>query len=376
MIDPESFLDALQAFDVESFYGVPDSLLKQFCACVSDKVDKRRHIITANEGNAVALASGYYLSTGRPSLVYLQNSGLGNIVNPILSLADNEVYGIPLLLLIGWRGEPGQSDEPQHIKQGRVTTALLEAMEIPWFKYSSSTHNPNHILAEATRIMTEESRPVALLVSKGTFSDYVHQEVLEKELPLSREQAIHQVLKCLPPSSLVISTTGMASREVFEIREKEKQTHCQDFLTVGSMGHASSIALGISLETANRPVVCLDGDGAMLMHLGSAAIVGTSNARSLLHIILNNSSHDSVGGQPTVGNKIDFCKIAQACGYKNTYKANGLEDIKHCVSKLLTAEDGPNFLEIGIRKGNRNDLGRPTSSPKQNKVSFMKNLMS
>jgi len=267
MINSQDFFDALKGYGINFFTGVPDSLLKDFCAYITDHADDREHIIAANEGNAVALAAGHYLGTGRTALVYLQNSGLGNTVNPLLSLNDPEVYGIPVLLMIGWRGEPGVKDEPQHIKQGRITTDVLDVMEIPWQIIDSETENPTAVVANAIDQMHAVSGPVALLVRKGTFESYVLKKNEEKHYALTREQAIQQLVDQVEIDDLVVATTGMPARELYEYRVKRGDGLGRDFLTVGGMGHAASIALGLARSQPRLRVICLDGDGAVLMHM-------------------------------------------------------------------------------------------------------------
>jgi phosphonopyruvate decarboxylase len=372
MIDPYEFLDELKIKDFNFITGVPDSLLKNFIKAIDDSFLSENHVIAANEGNAIALAAGHYISTNCPSIVYLQNSGLGNAINPLVSLTDDKVYSIPMMLMIGWRGEPGTKDEPQHLKQGQITEELLDILSIPYFKINSFTKIAE-VLNIAFNKMNEISSPVALLVSQDTF-ETVKFEIENNDFKLmSREPAIEEILSLLPSNSLVVSTTGMASREVFEIREKKLQNHDQDFLTVGSMGHASSIALMIAKNLPSRLVVCIDGDGSVIMHMGSLGVIGQSNSRKFLHILLNNGSHDSVGGQPTVGHKVDFQSIAASSGYLNSSFANDIGTLKTEINRLKFLS-GPNFLEVQVKKGARSDLGRPNLSPKENLANFMWNI--
>ncbi|MDR1862753.1 MAG: phosphonopyruvate decarboxylase, partial [Treponema sp.] len=309
MIKPEFFYTNLINNGVNFFTGVPDSLLKSFCAYISDHAGEENHIIAANEGGAVALASGCHLATGKIPLVYMQNSGTGNAANPLLSLADGDVYGIPLILLIGWRGEPAFHDEPQHVKQGKVTCALLEAMGIPFAVMSDDETELEKQMNACYACLKENNSPYALVARKDTFAPYALQKVEQNQGEMSREEAIEEILKGSSPQGIYFSTTGMASRELYEIRERLGQGHGRDFLTVGSMGHASQIALGAALYKPDLVVTCLDGDGAALMHLGSLGIIGSRKPRNFRHIILNNGAHDSVGGQPTVGFKVDFAAI-------------------------------------------------------------------
>jgi len=371
MISPASFFNALRQKGVERFVGVPDSLLKPFCAYVSDQAPERMHTIAANEGGAVALALGYHLASGKLPLVYMQNSGLGNAVNPLLSLVDGDVYGTPLLLMIGWRGEPGKKDEPQHVKQGRTTLTILESMGIPYTVIDGSEECIDCLLDEAVSSARKCKGAHAFVVKKGAFESYAPVESESpKDFDLSRERAVQCVVDALGPSDIVVSTTGMASRELFEYREAKSQGHGADFLTVGGMGHASQIALGIALEKPNRRVVCIDGDGAALMHLGALAISGTSGLTNFKHVVINNGAHDSVGGQPTVGFDVSIAEASKACGYGYARSCTDEQQLS-AELKSLFEKDEPAFLEIRVRKGNRGDLGRPTTTPEQNKDAFM-----
>ena len=370
MIQPKAFIDALAQGGVDFFAGVPDSLLKNLCAYITDKVSREKNIIAANEGNAVGLAAGYHLATSKVGCVYMQNSGEGNIVNPLLSLVDEDVYHIPMLLVIGWRGEPGVHDEPQHKKQGKVTLSLLETMGVP---YAVLEENWEQQVAQALTQIRETNGVYALIVRKGTFEDYTLQNQTVSSLPLSREEAIKIVVDKLRKDDIVVSTTGMISRELFEYREALGQGHGADFLTVGSMGHASQIALAIALQKPNRRVFVFDGDGALLMHMGGMAIIGDYCPKNLVHIVFNNGAHDSVGGQPTVGLSIDLPKIAEAVGYKKVLKASDETELRAALSQLDICEK-TELVEICVRKGNRKDLGRPTTTPIENKEAFMQNL--
>ena len=370
MIDPQEFVEHLQSNAVEFFTGVPDSLLKDLCGCLEHLPRADRHIVAANEGGAIALALGYHLATRKVPLVYLQNSGLGNVINPLLSLVDEEVYSIPMLLVIGWRGEPEVHDEPQHKKQGRVMLSMLEAMEIPYSVLGPEVDHAETILVDALAYVRKASAPFALVIKKGTFKAFTGSRVELQEFQLSREEAIQQVLDIMDKNDMVVATTGMPSREVYECRAKKGEGHQRDFLTVGGMGHASQIALGIALQDPERSIYCLDGDGAVLMHMGALAINGSLKARNLKHIILNNGAHDSVGGQPTVGLSIDLLSIALAVGYQHAVRAQTRQELH---ASLLGLKDsiGPSLLEIRVHRGARKDLGRPATTPAQNKNAFM-----
>lgn len=373
MIRPEFFIEKLKVNGIDCFAGVPDSLLKNICAYITDHCDARHNIITANEGAAIGLAAGHYLATGKPACVYMQNSGEGNIINPLASLTDPEVYNIPVLLLIGWRGRPGVHDEPQHVKQGKVTTGLLNTMGINFDVLSKEEEKAEKQIAKAFDALKKKD-VYALVIEKDTFEDYKLQNVEKNDLTMSREEAIQTVAAALAEKDCIVSTTGMVSRELFEYRAAMNQGHERDFLTVGSMGHASQIALGIALEKPDRRIWCFDGDGAIIMHMGSMAIVASKKPKNFVHVVFNNGAHDSVGGQPTVGLKIDLPRIARAVGYEHTYSVSTKGDLTDVLKEIKT-QDGLSLLEVKIRKGYRTDLGRPTTTPIQNKKALMKFLM-
>ena len=369
MIRPEFFIEKLRENGIDCFAGVPDSLLKNICAYITDHFDAQHNIIAANEGAAVGLAAGHYLATGQPACVYMQNSGEGNIINPLASLTDPEVYNIPVLLLIGWRGRPGAHDEPQHVKQGKVTTGLLNTMSINFDVLSKEEDKAEKQIAKAVTAL--KNRDVyALVIEKDTFEDYKLQNVEQNDLTMSREEAIQTVAAALGEKDCIVSTTGMISRELFEYRAAMNQGHERDFLTVGSMGHASQIALGIAMAKTDRTVWCFDGDGAAIMHMGSMAIVANKAPKNYVHVVFNNGAHDSVGGQPTVGLKIDLPAVAKAVGYKNAYSVETKEYLTELLGKVKNQE-GPVLLEVKVKKGNRKDLGRPTTTPIQNKDALM-----
>lgn len=370
MLSPKIFIESLAAKGVDFFAGVPDSLLKNVCAFISDTLDDRHNIIAANEGAAVGLAAGHYLATGHIPCVYMQNSGEGNAINPLASLTDKEVYGIPVLLVIGWRGEPGVHDEPQHVKQGKITLPLLDAMGIRHEILSQDETEFRSQLDGAVRHMSETGEAFAFIVRKNTFEPYTLQRHEVNEYPLSREEAIQKVAANLSAKDVIVSTTGMISRELFEYRTAQGQGHERDFLTVGSMGHASQIALGIALEKTDRRVWCFDGDGAALMHLGSVAIIADKAPENFVHVIFNNGAHDSVGGQPTVGLKVNLAGIAKAAGYKDAVSVTTAEDLGSALKALKTMR-GPVLLEVRVHRGNRKDLGRPTTTPIQNRDALM-----
>lgn len=370
MVSVEKVYETFLHNGVDFFTGVPDSLLKNICAYITDNAPREKHIIAANEGAAVGIASGYYMASGRMPLVYMQNSGLGNTVNPLLSLADEKVYSLPVLLMIGWRGEPGTKDEPQHKKQGEVTLGLLDAMKIPYVILDA---NEDEALAQIHNVIASakgKSSPHAIIIRKDTFGKYKLQHEAKNEYPLSREEALKLIVDNLENTDIVVSTTGKLSRELFEYRELKGQGHEKDFLTVGSMGHSSSIALGIAIEKPERNIYCLDGDGAFIMHMGTISNVGSLSLKNYRHIIFNNGAHESVGGQPTLGFNLDIPSIAQACDYKYAITVSEKEEILQAINHLKNA-DGPALVEIRVRIASRDNLGRPTTTPIENKESFM-----
>jgi|TARA_Y100000310_G_scaffold263274_1_gene273438 phosphonopyruvate decarboxylase len=370
MISPKNFYELLIKKEIKFFTGVPDSLLKDFCAYIVDNTDKKNNIIAANEGGAIALAAGYHLSSRKIGLVYMQNSGQGNSINPLVSLTDSDVYSIPMLLLIGWRGEPGKEDEPQHVKQGKITLELLNTLEIPYEIIPDSIEDAKNSLDKAINYMKNNNAPFALVVKKNTFEKYDLKNKVKTSFDLNREEAMKLIVNNLDSQNIIISTTGKISRELFEYREELGQEHKTDFLTVGSMGHSSQIALGIALQKQDKQIYCFDGDGSVIMHMGSLAIIGQQAPKNFKHIIFNNGAHDSVGGQPTVGFEINLQSIAKDCGYKTTLKAESKLEVIEKIN-LIKSVEGPAFLEIKVNKGARKDLGRPTKSSKENKKDFM-----
>ena len=376
MIDPLVFRTALDEADIRFVTGVPDSLLKDVCACISSCYPAEQHIIAANEGSAIGLAIGQYLATARPALVYMQNSGLGNVVNPIASLADPQVYGIPMLLMVGWRGEikadgTQLKDEPQHVKQGQVTVAQLEVLGIPFQVIDENTQEINIVLKDLVKLSLERCGPVALLVRKNTFSSFKFSLQRNDENFLTREAAIKLLIDNIPVNTPVVSTTGMASRELFEYRKATGSGHSRDFLTVGGMGHASQIATGLALSQPKHKVLCIDGDGAVLMHMGSLTI--SAKQANLIHVVINNGAHDSVGGQPTVAEHLNLAKIAEACGYGYVAQASTEQEIINSIKAAVNTSNSA-FIEIKCKCGARADLGRPDRAPSANKQDFMKFL--
>lgn len=365
MIAPALVYERLKARGAGLFTGVPDSLLQAFCAYVEGHGE---HLITANEGNAVAVAMGHHLATGRVPVVYMQNSGLGNAINPLASLADPEVYRVPMLLVVGWRGEPGVKDEPQHVKQGRITPGQLELLGIPCWILDAGA-DAAAVVDAAMDHIADSGAPAALLVRKDTFAPCSAPPRPPRTATLRREEAL-DVLLSLVGDALVVATTGKTSREVFELRARAGQPQ-RDFLTVGGMGHASSIALGVAMGAPGRRVVCLDGDGAALMHLGAMPIIGDVAPGNFVHVLLNNAAHESVGGQPTVADGVDFRAVALACGYRGYQRAGDAGALRRAW-EAVAAGAGPQLLQVDVAVGSRGDLGRPTASAEENKLAFVR----
>lgn len=363
--------DFLRILAADFFTGVPDSLLKPFVGALMARYgrDPRHHVIAANEGNAAAIAAGYHLATGRVPVVYLQNSGEGNAVNPAASLLHRDVYGIPTLFVIGWRGEPGTKDEPQHMEQGKITLSLLDLLDIPHVVVGKETTGAELQAAmERFRAVFAQGGDAAFVISKGALTSE-HAATYRNDYPLHREEILRHILDAAG-GDLIVATTGKASRELFELREARGEDHAHDFLTVGSMGHASSIALGLALARPSRRVWCIDGDGAAILHLGALAVIGQTHPQNLIHIVIDNEAHESVGGFPTAAGTMDLSAIARGCGYAEARSATDAATLGSALQALRTAA-GPVFLAVKSAIGAREDLGRPTRTPEENKRAFM-----
>lgn len=364
----------LKIIGSEFYTGVPDSQLKALCNYLMKTygIDPKHHIIAANEGSCTALAAGYHLATGKIPVVYMQNSGEGNIINPVASLLNDKVYAIPMIFIVGWRGEPGVYDEPQHIYQGEVTIKLLEDMNIKTFVISKNTTSEEvaETMEEFRRLLAE-GKDVAFVIRKGALS-YDEEVEYKNSNTMMREEIIQHIVK-VSGEDPVISTTGKASRELFETRTANKQSHKYDFLTVGSMGHSSSIALGVAINKPEAKIWCIDGDGAVLMHMGAIALLGTNAPNNMVHIVINNGAHETVGGMPTVADGINLVAIAKACGYPNAVCVENFEELDR---ELETAKkrDELTFLEVKCSIGARENLGRPTTTALENKEKFMEYL--
>ena len=357
------------------FTGIPDSTFKGWMTFLEEKHGKElTQIIAANECEATAIATGYHLSTGKVAVVYMQNSGLGKTVNPITSLCDPEVYSIPIVMMVGWRGEPGKKDEPQHKKMGRITIPLLETLEIPYRVLPDTIQEVAEVITEMRDIADRENTPVALIIRKGVIAPYDSgkTEARESHLEMNREDAIKTIVDNLDGSEAIVSTTGKTSRELFEYRI-ERNEKPMDFYTVGGMGCAASIALGIALQKPEKEIFVFDGDGAVIMQMGSLATIGHYKPSNFNHILFDNRAHDSTGGQKTVSDTVDFEKIALACGYNEAVTVKTKTDLKKVIKKSKLTK-GPKLIVVKVKKGSRKDLGRPTTSPIENKENFMRFL--
>lgn len=376
MIDQKLFVNTLKELGVEFFTGVPDSYLNGFCNYIQNNVSIDKHIIAANEGNAIGIAAGYYFSTNTIPLVYMQNSGLGNAINPLVSLVDANVYQVPMILLIGWRGEPGCGDHAQHIKQGEITPKLLEMLEIP---YIIAEDNNNEFMEQLRPLFYEANhnkKVVAILGRKGIFAELNKSNPIDDTYPLTREEAIESILDILPNTTYYLATTGRATRELYFLREKRNESHSYDFLNLGAMGHVSSVALGLASANPNHQVVCLDGDASALMHMGAFTMASQSQAKTLnlFHIVLNNGAHESVGGQPSVGNKVNFTSIAAGSGYNTIgHPVTTKAELQLALQKLSLIA-GPHFIDFRIHQGLKGKLPPLDIDTKREISNFMKQL--
>ena len=361
-IKVSDFFNELLRSEIDFFTGVPDSLLKDLIAYIDE--NSQKHTVAANEGTAISSAIGYHLATGRIPLVYMQNSGIGNAVNPLTSLADELVYSIPILLVIGWRGEPKKLDEPQHLKQGKITLKLLETLGIPYIIFDDKTDLLQ--IKEIVQLSKEKSKPTAIVIKKDTFAKYSKKNVINN-YTFSREDVIKLIVNNAKKNTIIVSNTGMASRELFEIQRKDKNL---DFLTVGGMGHASQIAHSIAREKKNHEVICIDGDGAAIMHLGSLVTIGSNKVKNFKHFLINNGVHGSVGNQKTHALDLDFSSIANLCGYSNVSTCSLLNEVDQEIKKTIDLQVD-SFLEIKVNTEYRDNLGRPSATPLENKSSFM-----
>lgn len=369
-MDVKSFVDIM---NVDFYTGVPDSLLSPLCDFLISKYGiSKNHIIAANEGNAVALAAGYYLATKRYPMVYMQNSGIGNAINPIVSLLSEKVYAIPCIFVVGWRGEPGKNDEPQHMLQGLITKKLLEDVGLEIFVLTSNlTENEFKDILPKLKETLHQGRSIAIIVQKGGlyFNRKLHYKNCNR---LTREEAIEQIVD-MAGEDIIVSTTGKASRELFEVRECKGKQHTKDFLTVGSMGHASSIALGIALQRPKEKVWCIDGDGALIMHMGALATIGNQKPSNLVHVVIDNNAHESVGGIPTVTSTLNISQVARGCGYEQVMEITEPNELMHALAKGKEASE-LTMICIKTTIGSRSNLGRPNIDIQEIKKQFMENF--
>lgn len=368
----EYFIEKLKELGISTMVGVPDSTLKQFCDYMNTEGKKEfAHYVPANEGAAVGIAVGEYLATGKPACVYMQNSGLGNVVNPVTSIANAEVYDIPMLFITGWRGEPGKKDEPQHKFMGKVTEKMFDVLDIEHEAVGAETTDEefDEICKKAAQALSA-NRQFAIIVKKDTFEKHVYGDYTNA-YPLVREEAIAQIVKSIASEDVVISTTGKISREVYEQSDLLLGGHEQDFLTVGGMGHASMIAFGYAVNRPDKRVYCLDGDGAVLMHMGSLMFLGKELPENLVHICINNEAHESVGGMPTGATGKFYAPIAREAGYEKVYHVENMGELKAALDRIKE-EKCLTFLEIMVGVGSRDDLGRPRETAVENKYNFMK----
>lgn len=366
----------VQIIGADFYTGVPDSQLRALCDYLMNTygIDSRHHMIAANEGNCTALAAGYHLATGKIPVVYMQNSGEGNIINPVASLLNEKVYAIPMVFIVGWRGEPGVHDEPQHIYQGEVTLKLLEDMGIRTFVIGKDTSDDEAAAAmEDFRGTLAQGRDVAFVIRKNALV-YDEKVKYSNANTMKREEIIRHIVAASGEDPIV-STTGKASRELFEIRAANGQSHKYDFLTVGSMGHSSSIALGIALNKPDTKIWCVDGDGAVLMHMGSLAVLGANRPKNLVHVVINNGAHETVGGMPTVAGKLELAAVARACGYPYAVRVETFEALDEQLA-LARERNELTMIEVACSIGARDDLGRPTTTALENKVNFVEYLKS
>ena len=370
-MDALHLLAACREAGIDFFTGVPDSQLRGLCDTLYATLGvKEKHIVAANEGNAIGLCAGHFLATGRPALCYMQNSGLGNAVNPLASLMDAQVYAMPCLLVVGWRGEPGVKDEPQHVKQGQVTLSQLELLDVPCMVLDKTMTEADFDAAFAEiRAHLAENRTAAIVVKKGALTCSA-KPVYGNKHEMTREEAVGVIARLAGSRDAFVSTTGKLSRELFELREAAGQGHERDFLTVGSMGHASMIALGIAMEQPTRRIWCLDGDGAALMHLGAMAVIGQRKPGNLVHVVINNGAHETVGGMPVCEGGLDLCAMAMAAGYRSVCRANSVETLLDAIDRAMASGELA-FIEVMCAVGARDDLGRPTTTPQENRDALM-----
>lgn len=352
MIYVEDLLNTLKKKKINFFTGVPDSVLKNLTYKF-----KKNHISVNNEGTAVSLAAGYYLATGKLPCVYMQNSGLGNAINPLISITNKNIYSIPSILIIGWRGSPNSKDEPQHQVMGKKTKQILKLLGIKYFV----ARNKKDL--EKFEKMIEYSRSkltsIACLIERSSIKNKKSktQKKIINKYKVYRYNFIKELVDLIKIKSNVISSTGFISRELDHILSKKKYLNIKPFYMVGGMGHSASLTLGVSLKSKKQNI-CLDGDGALLMHLGSLGIVKKYGKKNFKYILLRNDTHESVGCQPTNSTHINYKILSKSFGFRKYLLITKELDFKNVVKKLINSP-GPSFLEVRIKNGSISNLGRP-----------------
>lgn len=375
MILCQEFFDILKDEGFSFFTGIPDSTFKEWIKFIIDNDGSiLKHIVACNECEAIALAAGYHLATNKIGIVYMQNSGLGKAVNPLTSLCDPDVYSIPLLLMIGWRGEPGKNDAPQHKKMGRITLSLLDTLQIPYSIIEQNIEKIKEELNNALKYFKNNKGPYAFIIQPNLFQKYSVKTKQDIDYIINREDAINLIMDNLDGNEIVVSTTGYTSRELFEYRESRKKDHYQDFYNIGSMGCASSIGLSIALEKPNIKIIVFDGDAAAIMQMGAFTTIGKYKPSNFIHIIFDNNAHESTGGQPTNSSSIDVLQIALSCNYKSGLVIKTLKELNNSI-KYIKNSEGPIILIIKIKQGSRSNLKRPDKDPKDYKELLMRHLV-
>lgn len=374
MVDQKLLFAALNQMGVDFFTGVPDSLLNDFCLYLVKNIPDGQHVMAANEGNAIGIAAGHYMATGKIPVVYMQNSGIGNATNPLLSLTHECVYGIPMILVIGWRGDPAISDHAQHKKQGELTPVLMKDMDIP-YEILDSDDSVIEKFAWAVAKAKEISSPVALIAKKAILTEKVKKQVYPDSRLMNREEAVSAVVEVLGSDAVYLGTTGRATREVHEQLKAHGVGEGHEFQNVGSMGHVSSVGLGLALARPDQKVVVFDGDAAVVMHMGALATNCRYKAGNLIHIVLNNGVNESVGGQPSAGYVINLTEVAAACGYRTPGHAVETKEELQRIIRDFDKGEMPLFVDVHVRQGIRSDMPKLNIDHKAQKDALMKNLI-
>lgn len=374
MVNQQYLFESLKKMGIDFYTGVPDSLLNNFCLYMVQNIPDGQHVMAANEGNAVAIAAGHYMATGKIPIVYMQNSGIGNATNPLLSLTHDCVYGIPMILVIGWRGDPAINDHAQHKKQGELTPVLMKDMDIPY----EILDDENTVIQKfewAVSKTKEISSPVALIAKKAILTEKVKKQEYPESGLMNREEAVSAVVDVLGEDAIYLGTTGRATREVHEQLKIHGVSEGHEFQNVGSMGHVSSVGLGIALAKPEQKVVVFDGDAATVMHMGALATNCRYKAGNMIHIVLNNGVNESVGGQPSAGYLVDLTKIAAACGYKTSVHAVTRKEELQTLVREHKNDGMPLFIDVHVRQGIRSDMPKLIIDHKAQKKALMANLI-